>query len=135
MKCPKCGKELKRIDVGNTQVSASLQLREDIYIPVFTVLDYVEFLCPFCREPLPEETDLPISKNLVYACFDAMHKPVLIDLQNLPINVKEIEFQEKVAKMWGKTMKISRGREVKLEPKKKSTKKQKSKSKRKREKE
>ena len=122
MNCPKCGKKLETIEVENTVASTTLHLKDDIYIPAYTILDWEDFKCPYCGEYLEDE-DTPISKNLVYMCVAAMYKPVLIDLQHVPINVKEIEFQESVAKELGKVMKVGRGKEVKMERKKKEVKK------------
>ena len=89
MNCSNCGKKLERLEVGDNVANVDLRLKGDVYVPMLTLFDYEEFKCPECGCEYHEEDHVPVSKNLVYVVVSTLHKPVLIDLEQVSKDEKK----------------------------------------------
>lgn len=109
LKCPSCKHELKTID--GEDVTANYKLvfsqKRGTYIPHSTILAIDRFVCPHCGEELPSSLfESQMDKNIVAVQPRGDYKTILIDLQEIPFDIKNAELYDKLPK----TIKIPRGR-------------------------
>jgi hypothetical protein len=97
LRCPTCGESLTEITIDDVEADASYVFSEERgkYILYTSVLDYLGFNCPKCNSEISiESLKDHIDKSLVIFRPSGIHKPVQIDLQELPFDTKSIEYQE-----------------------------------------
>ena len=98
-KCPRCGEELPEIKCDQTIAftTYTFSKKRGKYIPYIDVMDVERPHCPKCNSEIPSQWFRShIDDYLRVINLSGTHKQCVIDLQELPFNVKYVEFGEEL---------------------------------------
>ena len=100
IKCPRCKQELTTIAGAGVFAVYNLEFspKTRTYIPHSSVKDVELYVCPSCSHVLPNSMfENQIDKNYASVKFDDLHKPLQVDLRDLPFDTNYAESVDKLA--------------------------------------
>jgi len=100
LECPNCKRKLTIIAGAGVFAVYNLEfnVKTGTYIPHSSVKDVELYVCPSCSHVLPNSMfENQIDKNYASVKFDDLHKPLQVDLRDLPFDTNYAESVDKLA--------------------------------------
>ena len=101
LECPHCKRKLTTIAGAGVFAVYNLEFspKTGTYIPHSSVKDVECYVCPYCSHVLPNSIfENQIDKNYASVKFDDLHRPLQVDLRDLPFDT---DYAEAVDKLTG----------------------------------
>ena len=98
--CPNYKRKLETIAGAGVFAVYNLEFSQKTgtYIPHSSVKDVELYVCPHCSYTLPNSMfENQIDKNFASVKFDDLHKPLRVDLRDLPFDTNYAEAVDKLA--------------------------------------
>lgn len=99
--CPSCKKEITIIQIQNVVASCALVFhkKEGKYVQRWDLLDFEDFECSHCGEPIGFDLIKPhLHEHLIALKVSGDKKAFIVDQQDLPFDIAYAEFAEELEK-------------------------------------